>query len=110
MASELRADLNNALKLIEQFVKRYLLEGALVIMVCIATISSIISWAKSDRSSEIAITSDIRSASVEQRLETELRRTDERWSIEYNELKKEYRLLQMKVDRYEAKLEAQGDN
>lgn len=93
----------------------------LIILCSVTLIAAAISWIASDRTGELAIAADIRSTSIEKRFETELqrmaleferelRRSDERWTIEYNELKTEERVLQNKVDRYEANLHALEDN
>jgi hypothetical protein len=49
MANEPQADISNAYRLLEQFVKRYFLEGILVLLVSLSIISSIISWARAER-------------------------------------------------------------
>jgi hypothetical protein len=85
MATELRADLNKAIKLVEQFVKRYLLEGALMVMVSIATISSIISWNRAETAIDAA-----NAASA----------TAETWQTMYSETERECRLAQMEVDDF----------
>lgn len=85
MASELQADLNSAIRLVEQFVKRYLLEGALVIMVCIATISSIISWGRSERAIDAA---------------NQANATAQTWQVMYKETERECRLAQLEIDDF----------
>ncbi len=119
MVTELQADKDTVYRLLERFIKRFLFEGVLIIIVCVCAIVTTGNHFRTNGAVDAADKADIRSTSIQGRVETEfqrmalefereLRQSDERWKLSYDALNKEYRLLQNKVARYEADLHA-GD-